>query len=147
MASTHKGHCLCGTVTLEGRGEPKIEVCHCSMCLHWHGAPGIAVMFEEGVQVVSGEDAIRGFQSSDWAERVFCTNCGSTLYYRLLDSDSIHGAQAGLFDLPQGLRIHEEIFVDEQPDYYRFDSDAPRITSAEMFERFAEYQAKQNKND
>lgn len=147
MEQTHPGNCLCGAVQLEGRGTPKIEVCHCSMCLHWHGAPGIAVMFEHGVLVKEGESSIRAYRSSEWAERAFCSNCGTTLYYRLIDSTSIHGAQAGLFELPEGLRIHEQIFVDEQPDYYRFDSDAPRITSAEMFERFAEYQAKQNKND
>ena len=59
----------------------------------------------------------------------------------------IHSSQAGLFALPEGLSIHEEIFVDEQPDYYRFDSDAPRITSAEMLERFEKYEAEQQKND
>ena len=99
------------------------------------------------LESIQGKDAIQTFQSSDWAERAFCSKCGTTLFYHLIGSDQIHSSQAGLFDLPEGLSIHEEIFVDEQPDYYRFDTDAPRITSAEMFERFEKYEAEQQKND
>ncbi|MEL6322846.1 MAG: GFA family protein [Pseudomonadota bacterium] len=145
MSETHAGHCLCGAVKLEGRGSPKIEICHCDMCLHWHGAPGMAVMFEDRVHVVAGEEYIGVYESSDWAERAFCKKCGTTLYFKLKGDDAPHGAQAGLFDLPQGLTIHEEIFVDEQPDYYRFDTNAPRFTGAEMMKRFEDYIAKQNK--
>ena len=147
MTDVYKGHCLCGTVQLEGRGAPKLEICHCDICRRWHGSPAMAASFEQGVHIVDGKDAIQTFQSSEWAERAFCSKCGTTLYYHLIGSDLIHSSQAGLFDLPEGLSIHEEIFVDEQPDYYRFDSDAPRITSAEMFERFEKYEAEQQKND
>jgi hypothetical protein len=147
MTDVYKGHCLCGAVQLEGRGTPKIEICHCDMCRRWHGSPAMAVSFEGGVHVQSGNDAIKAYQSSEWAERAFCTKCGTTLYYHLIGAEQVHSAQAGLFDLPDGLTIHEEIFVDEQPDYYRFDSNAPRISSAEMFERFENYQAEQQNND
>lgn len=147
MTDVFKGHCLCGAVQLEGRGKPKIEICHCDMCRRWHGSPAMAVSFEGGVHVQSGKSAIKAYQSSEWAERAFCTKCGTTLYYHLIGETQVHSAQAGLFELPDGLTIHEEIFVDEQPDYYRFDSDAPRISSAEMFERFEKYQAEQQNND
>ncbi|MCR9268689.1 MAG: GFA family protein [Hyphomonadaceae bacterium] len=147
MSETYQGHCLCGTVQLQGHGAPKLEICHCSMCLHWHGSPAIAATFENGVKITAGADKIRAYQSSDWAERAFCSICGTTLYYHLIGSDQIHSSQAGLFELPDGLKIHEEIFVDEQPDYYRFDTDAPRLTSAQMFERFEKYQAEQQNND
>lgn len=147
MTEIHKGHCLCGAVQLEGRGTPKLEICHCTMCRNWHGSPAMAATFESGVHIVSGQEFIRAFQSSDWAERAFCRTCGTTLYYHLSGSDTIHSGQAGLFDLPAGLTIHEEIFVDEQPDYYRFDTTAPRITSAEMFERFEKYQAEHQSHD
>ncbi|MEL6857310.1 MAG: GFA family protein [Pseudomonadota bacterium] len=147
MSEIYKGHCLCGAVQLEGRGAPKLEICHCDMCRRWHGSPAMAAAFEQGVHIVAGKEHIQAFQSSDWAERAFCRKCGTTLYYHLTGSDVIHSSQAGLFDLPDGLTIHEEIFVDEQPDYYRFDTDAPRITSAQMFERFEKYQAEQQNND
>jgi len=147
MTEIHKGHCLCGGVQLEGRGAPTLEICHCTMCRNWHGSPAMAASFENGVHIVTGQALIMAYQSSDWAERAFCSRCGTTLYYHLTGSDKIHSSQAGLFDLPPGLNIHEEIFVDEQPDYYRFDTNAPRITSAEMFERFEKYQAEQNSHD
>ena len=145
MPETYEGHCLCGAVRLEGRGSPKIEICHCDMCLHWHGSPGMAVMFDDRAHVVAGEDCVSVYESSDWAERAFCKICGTTLFYKLKGEDAPHGAQAGLFDLPKGLAIHEEIFVDEQPDYYRFDTNAPRFTGAEMMKRFEDYMAKKNK--
>lgn len=147
MTKTYQGHCLCGAVQLEGRGEPKLEICHCSKCRHWHGGPAMPANFEDGVHVVPGKDKIRAYQSSEWAERAFCSECGTTLYYHLLGSDHIHSAQSGLFDLPNDLTIHEEIFVDEQPGYYRFDTDAPRVTGAEMFKRFASYSTEQQNDD
>ena len=147
MAEVYQGHCLCGAIELEGHGAPRLEICHCDMCRRWHGGPALAVMFENGVEITKGQSEIASYQSSDWAERTFCRKCGTSLYYHLTGSEMIHSAQTGLFDLPEGLAIHEEIFVDEQPDYYRFDCTAPRITSAEMFERFEKYQAEQQKND
>ncbi|MEO0983376.1 MAG: GFA family protein [Pseudomonadota bacterium] len=136
MTETIKGHCLCGAVRLEGDGRPKIEVCHCEMCRHWHGGPALVADFEGGVRITAGEDNIAVYESSEWAERCFCKTCGSTLFYRLKQSRDRFSAQAGLFNLPPGLSIHEEIFVEEQPDYYAFQSDAPRLTGAEVFARF-----------
>jgi hypothetical protein len=52
-------------------------------------------------------------------------------------------AQAGSFHLPEGLAIHEQIFVDEHPDYYRFEGDAQRLTGAQLMARFqAQQEAK-----
>lgn len=106
----------------------------------------MVAMFEDGVTVTGGDDYVATYESSDWAERAFCKTCGTTLYYQLKEADAPHGSQAGLFDLPTGLSIHEEIFVDEQPDYYRFDTDAPRLTGAEVMARYR-MGAEGNKND
>ena len=144
MTDTYQGHCLCGAVQLEGHGAPKVEICHCDMCRRWHGGPAMSVMFDDGVSIVSGHEHIGVYESSDFAERAFCKICGSKLYYKLKAEAEPYGAQAGLFDLPKGLSIHEEIFVDEQPDYYRFDTDAPRFTGADMMKRFEAYMEKQN---
>lgn len=135
MNKTYPGHCLCGAVQLEGRGDIKIEICHCDMCRHWHGGPAVVAEFDGGVTITQGADNIGVYSSSDWAERGFCKTCGSTLYYQLKHGDRQHSALAGLFDLPSGLSIHEEIFVEEQPDYYTFTADAPRLTGEEVFAR------------
>lgn len=137
MAETYKGHCLCGAVQLEGRGEPRLDACHCDMCLHWHGGPAIAVVFSEGIAVTAGKDVIGVYDSSEWATRQFCTRCGSTLYFKMKNSEKF-SAQAGLFDLPDGLEIGEHIFIDEKPGWYDFTGDAPRLTGAETLEKYAD---------
>jgi hypothetical protein len=121
MADVYQGHCLCGAIELEVQGAPRVEICHCDMCRRWHGGTALAVMFENGVEITKGQDQIASYQSSDWAERTFCRKCGTSLYYHLIGSEMIHSAQTT--------------------------SEAPRITSAEMFERFEKYQAEQQKND
>lgn len=137
MTSTTKGQCLCGAVKLEGRGALRIDACHCGMCLRWHGGPGLAVMFEDGVHVVEGQQNIGVYDSSKWATRQFCKTCGSTLFYKMKNSEKF-GAQAGLFDLPAGLEIGEHIFIDEKPDWYDFTGDAPRLTGKETLEKYAD---------
>ena len=130
------GSCLCGAVTFEGRGAVKIaDACHCSMCRRWHGSPHVGVHFEDGLHLITA-DSLRWYESSDWAERGFCSTCGSTLFYRLKQSPDKLSTGAGFFNLPTGLSISEHIFIDEKPDYYDFSGDAPRLTGAEVMARF-----------
>lgn len=96
----------------------------------------MSVRFDLGIGIVAGEENVGWYRSSDWAERGFCKTCGSTLFYRLIENREIMG-EAGSFVLPAGLQVTEHYFVDEQPDYYEFKDDAPRLTGAEVFERYA----------
>ena len=135
MTETYQGHCLCGAVTFEGRGAPTVGLCHCSMCRSWHGGSALSVEFTDGVALTGGSGHVTWYDSSAWAERGFCSKCGSTLFYRLKGKpDELH-CQAGQFDLPDGLSIHEHIFIDEKPDYYDFTGDAARLTGAELMAR------------
>ncbi len=134
--ATCDGHCLCGAVTLRGKGTPSLHICHCGQCLHWHGGPGMAIFFGNGVDIVSGHDQIGVYESSDWATRSFCKTCGATLFYQL-KGKPLDSAQAGLFDLPEGLEVSEHIFVDDKPDWYDFSDNAPRLTGAEVFAKYA----------
>ncbi|MEO0579646.1 MAG: GFA family protein, partial [Pseudomonadota bacterium] len=79
-----------------------------------------------------GGDAIRVFNSSEWAERGFCSICGTHLFYRLKATGQ-HFIPVGLFDDTDGLEFAQEVFVDEQPHYYRFANDTKRLTGAELF--------------
>lgn len=144
MSETTTGSCLCGAVKLEGRGAPKLDVCHCGQCRRWHGGPALGVHFEAGVVITAGADMISWYKSSAWAERGFCRTCGSTLFYRLQAKPDDFYAQAGSFDLGDGLAVGEHIFVDEHPGYYAFKDDAPRLTGAELMARF---QSEQNGDD
>ncbi|TNF86909.1 MAG: GFA family protein, partial [Gammaproteobacteria bacterium] len=85
MAAT--GKCLCGAVTYEAdEVETHIHSCHCSICRNWSGGPLLAA----GAKSVrfKGEENIKRYSSSDWAERGFCTQCGSNLFYHLKGADN-----------------------------------------------------------
>lgn len=139
--TVQSGQCLCGAVTMVGHGEPKLAICHCQTCRRWHGGPALSVRFTGGLKITSGVDTLGWYDSSEWAERGFCRTCGATLFYRLKapsgDISIDLMGESGHFDLPDGLEIEEHFFIDEKPDFYDFTDDAPRLTGAEVFERFS----------
>ena len=130
IAEPVSGHCLCGGVTItlqHAHGE--IDICHCEMCQRWGGTMYAGIEADDFS--VEGEDLITAYQSSDWAERAFCGRCGSNLWYRFLPTGN-RTFLAGLFDLPAGLRIKHQIFVDEKPDWYDLAQESPMKTGAEI---------------
>ncbi|MCL9998026.1 MAG: GFA family protein [Erythrobacter sp.] len=124
------GRCLCGAVTITVTAmQAEVEICHCAMCQRWGGA-FFAGLKGESV-TVTGEGAITLYRSSEWAERAFCGTCGSNLWYRFLPTGH-RSFLAGLFDLPQGMAIERQIFVDEKPDWYDIAQESPMLTGAEV---------------
>ena len=129
------GQCLCGAVTV--RATPKrrhVEACHCRMCRKWGGSAYLGVQC--GTEVAfGGEEAIVRYRSSEWAERGFCGQCGSHLFFHYLPLGT-YGFLAGLF--PDGVLepLAEEIFIDEKPAYYAFAGDAETMTGAEVMAKF-----------
>lgn len=126
-----KGHCLCGKVTVTATPiRDHIEACHCDMCRRWGGSAYLAVQCATEFSF-TGEDHIVRYQSSDWAERGFCSTCGSHLFYHFKPTGT-HSFLAGLFDDPGTDHMGEQIFIDEKPPYYTFADDAPAKTGAEV---------------
>lgn len=80
---------------------------------------------------LTGDEHITRYKSSDWAERGFCSKCGSNLFYRFVPADN-YSFPAGLFEGMEGMTLTEEIFVDEQPEYYSFAQDTIRKTGEEI---------------
>lgn len=78
---------------------------------------------------VAGEEAVTVYRSSEWAERAFCGTCGTNLWYRFLPTGTC-SLLAGLFDLPQGFGIEQQIFVDDKPDWHDIAQALPRRRSA-----------------
>lgn len=125
------GHCLCGAVTVTAKpAKPHLEACHCEMCRRWCGSAYIAVQSDADA-VFTGEELITRYASSDWAERGFCSKCGSNLFYRFTPTGS-YSFLAGLFDELGDMALGEEIFVDEQPGYYTFAQATVRKTGPEV---------------
>lgn len=116
------GQCLCGAVKFEAEDvEPHVHACHCSMCRRWNGGPALAASV--GSVTFQGEENISRYESSDWAERGFCKQCGSSLFYLLKPSTYI--MCTGAFH-EQSFELHGEIFCGEKPSWYNFAGDHER---------------------
>lgn len=126
-----EGKCLCGSVQFSVEAVHEIDVCHCTMCRKWNGGPFVGADIRGSV-TFQADNTLTWYASSEWAKRGFCNKCGASLFYKLNEQDDFWSISAGLFDLPKGLSIGKEIFVDEKPDYYNFSGDQPRYTGPEF---------------
>ena len=78
-----RGTCLCGAVSIRVTLEcHDVSICHCRMCQTWSGGPMFAVE-SDAPMTLEGEENVGVYASSDWAERGFCRQCGTHLFYRL----------------------------------------------------------------
>ncbi len=128
--TTMTGHCLCGGVTFTATiGNTDYHACHCSMCRRWTGGPLMAVTAES--VTFTGADKITRYKSSDWAERGFCTACGTGLFYYLIPAQQ-YILSIGAFDDADAFKMVGEIYIDNKPGGYAFAGDHPRLTEAEF---------------
>ena len=111
---TLRGGCLCGAVryTLHDPAEG-VVACHCSQCRRWSGHVWAAA--ETADLTIRGE--VKWFRSSEEAERGFCPECGSSLFWRRRDRGGIEVAP-GAVDAPTGLRLQGHIFTADKGEYY-----------------------------
>ena len=133
-STTRQGKCLCGAVTVTAvTASAHVGACHCSICRKWGGGPFMTVECGNDVEF-TGSDSIGVFNSSDWAERGFCRQCGTHLFYRLKEA-VFYALPIGLFDETAWV-LTEEVFIDEKPDFYTFSQDTKKLTGAELFAQF-----------
>ncbi len=130
------GRCVCGAVTFSAVIESQhVGACHCNTCRKWGGGPFMEVNCGTSVQY-NEQAPISVYDSSDWAERGFCSTCGSHLFYRLKDNQH-HMVPVGLLDDDSGLRFRQQVFIDEKPAYYDFQNTTENLTGPELFAKFA----------
>ena len=84
------GGCQCGAVRYRLDAEPVgSNVCHCRMCQKAGGGPFMAFAGVKLAELVWTRGAPKVFASSDFAERGFCSDCGTPLTYRARSHDRI----------------------------------------------------------
>jgi hypothetical protein len=115
-----------------------VLVCHCVECRRWHGGPGsYTAVARTDLELVADTDLRwRPSPASDArAERGFCAECGSSLFWDPPRRDIISIA-AGSLDQPTGLRVAGHWFVSQAVDYAELPDDGlPR------HERSAEHES------
>lgn len=111
------GSCLCGAVRFSGTrvAEPGIAACHCGQCRKWSGHVWSA--FGAETLTIQPTPHLRWYRSSDKAQRGFCDQCGSSLFWQA-DDRPLAEVAAGTLDGPTGLHLQRHIFVADKGDYY-----------------------------
>ena len=136
QAKTMNGGCLCGVVRFTAAPESRdVGACHCSMCRRWSAGP--LLVLDCGSTLKVADPAKLGvYRSSEWAERCFCKQCGTPLFYRLIAQNQ-YFVSAEAFDDRDGYAFKNQIFIDEKPGYYDFANKTHNMTGAEVFAAFA----------
>lgn len=127
-----KGGCQCGAVRFEvGVPEQTFGICHCGICRKINAGPFMAVHCDTDI-AFNEERGLARYQSSDIAERGFCKDCGTSLFYRMTEPmDGFLGVSVEAFDDANGFELAQHIFVDDQPARYAFKDNCPRLTGVE----------------
>ena len=83
------GGCQCGAVRYTIGAELNVIVCHCRMCQKAVGGPFAVLAGAPGGAVVWTRGAPARFRSSDIAERLFCSACGTPLAFADLEDGGL----------------------------------------------------------
>ncbi len=135
MSQALSGHCLCGAVTIRVTGrvtgayDPRPGACHCRMCQRWSG--GLFLCFAAASEAVSVDGPVARHASSAFAERAFCSTCGSHLWMRDLTGSGAYDLMPGLFDAARDWPLRSEIYIDRAMASARLAGDHARATQAE----------------
>lgn len=137
---TRTGRCMCGAVTFTVRDlRTDYGACHCEMCRRWTGSAFLGVSVPVANITFEGTEHIGRIQSSAWAERTWCTRCGTGLWYRVT-ADSPMAANLelpiGLLDDASGLQMTREIFIDCKPDAYAYEGEHRTLTRAQVMKLY-----------
>jgi len=119
-----KGSCLCGDITFETGAEPQgTSMCHCGQCRKQSGGIWSSAYVPEADLTITGP--VSWFASSDTAKRGICPRCGSFLFWKAHDEDTI-SFSLGSVDGPTGLTLSKHIFVADKGDYYEIADGVPQ---------------------
>ena len=112
------GSCLCGAVSFEVHGELRpVLACHCIQCRKQTGNYLSATACADSELTFTSQEGLKWFRSSDVAQRGFCKDCGSVLFWKRDGSDSI-SISAGAIDGATGTYLEGHIYCESAGDYY-----------------------------
>ena len=122
-----QGGCLCGAVRYRVTAEPVDSAyCHCRMCQRRSGAPAVATaeIPVAGFSFILGKPA--AYRSSPAAQRLFCRDCGTELYFTLFDDPPSLSLNIGTLDDPEAVQPIKRIWTSSQVSWFDVDDDLPR---------------------
>ena len=119
-----RGSCLCKNITFETGATPKgVSMCHCGQCRKQSGGIWSSAFVAEEALTITG--AVLWYEASPIAKRGSCPKCGSFLFWKAHDEDTI-SFSLGAIDGPTGLTLEKHIFVADKGDYYQIADGLPQ---------------------
>lgn len=124
-----EGQCLCGAVRFRVRGElGETRLCYCELCRRANGTAFSANVRVPSAtyELLSGQELIKGYESSPGAVRSFCSNCGSPVFARVAgDPDHIR-VRLGTLAKHAQASVAAHVWVGSKPDWYPIEGDLPQ---------------------
>lgn len=127
------GGCACGAVRYEVEVNLNaVFFCHCKICQKLSGTPAaIDALVKPGtMKFIRGEPKF--YQSSPFAKRGFCEECGSRLFWTAPEKRDWDNIPIGSLDNPEKVLPSEHICVESQISWYKVNEDLPHNSSDEM---------------
>jgi hypothetical protein len=113
-ASPLTGRCNCGAVRYQVDG-PLVNAgyCHCTRCQRRTGtaASANAQPAPGAFRIVAGEDRLKLWAPESGFEKVFCGDCGSSMFSRDPNDHDLVSIRMGTFDGDPGIRPGYHQFV------------------------------------
>ena len=130
-----QGQCLCGALKFKvALKDDHVHACHCTMCRQWSASPFMGISVVGGLQF-EDDAALGRYSASEWGERLFCKNCGSSLAWQTKDQKLV-SVSAGAIDIDSA-QLTEQYFIDSKPEFYAFAGNSKTLTGEEIFAAFA----------
>ena len=122
------GGCLCGAVRYRATATPvRGVICHCPMCRRHSGAPALSFVHFPASAFAWEKGAPKLYQSSEFAQRGFCANCGSTLsMHEDVLADRMLVA-VGSLDEPNRAKIDDHVWTKDQLAWFRIEDGLPKF--------------------
>lgn len=119
-----QGRCNCGAITFETTATPRgASVCHCGQCRRQSGHLWASAYVPRDSLTITGP--VRWYDSSAQAQRGFCPDCGSFLFWHA-HAETTMSFALGALDTPTGITLEKHIFTADKGDYYAIADDLPQ---------------------
>jgi hypothetical protein len=109
------GRCLCGAIQFEiGSGLGNASYCHCTRCQRRTGtAASVQARFDgDSLRFTSGEELLKAYDPGEGSfHKLFCAECGSSLFSRSPSDPSVWSVRFGALDTDPGVRPSYRQFV------------------------------------
>lgn len=135
------GQCQCGAVKFCITPPTSFcSHCHCYYCQQSHGAAFVTWVgsYEDKVDIqVSTNAKVQWYQSSEFSQRGFCSNCGSRMFFKSsMCPGELHVARALIAgDIDRQPEQHD--FYDQSPKWYIAKDHLPAVmTTDEALARY-----------